>query len=371
MRHDRWHSLDFFRARLVFPSACSFALVLLGGGALGAGGAALALEPSPQAAGGAARAERDKKESGEWLALAAGLERMRERYQPAIVWYPGPAGSPGPALEEMMKEGGFRRTLGRFVLIRLEPADLEKAYPPRPLPELPEGEPGAAKGKQAETPKRGGAKGRPGGGDKPAPKEEGKQGAGEAPADGEVEPPEPGETAGGVLKIPSGVRALVALSFREIAVRRYDLELPKASVLQRELDRIWKVNDVQVQVARQVEKMLDASLKSYKLGDTRAAVLAVRDLESPGARKNMDPLLIERLDGTLKKYRERAEKGMAEAAKLAEEGDKDRTIEGRVRYHKAIETYDKVIKEYPFPDVVQKANVKKGEILGKLTGPGR
>ena len=69
----------------------------------------------------------------------------------------------------------------------------------------------------------------------------------------------------------------------------------------------------------------------------------------------MDPVLIEKLDKLIAKYRKDAQVLL----------DKGEALNYKKQYTKAIKVYDEVGREYPFLDILKFTNSKKGEIFRK------
>ena len=341
MKHGRRRSLDRgFRFRWVL-----LALLAVGGGDVPS---AVAEEDGrPQAE--APRPTKRKKGDLEWLGLGAGLVRVREKYLPALVVYEpavepekdaakaaGEGGAPRGLLADHLTDTSICEALRRFVLVRLEDADLEKPY-------RPPGEEGqAGEGKRKADAKGGQAKDPPGAVEAPP--------GGAAPA---------GDSVAAKLQITPGKPSLVVLSFREEVVRRFDGELPAKTKLRKDLSFVTKVNDIQAAEARRVEPEIEASRYAFKLGKTRDAVLKVLPFEEKDSRQRMDTVLAKRVDGLLQEYKGKAKEALAEGDRL----DKER------KHEEAIKAFDKAQKEFPFPDVIRQASRRKSEILRKMVTP--
>ncbi len=270
----------------------------------------------------------------EWAGIEKGLEAVRQRYKPALLWYSGSSGKDDLGLLNRLEHSAFRRLAEKYVLVRLTPADLKKTYPPRPTGPRP----------------RRAAKGRG-----PAPKR----------------PPAAtgGPTVSTELRLPPSDSALVVLDFRERLVQRYDRELPGKDALSSRLKKILKISDYYARQSIPFEKLLLESKEALKLGNRRVAVLKVRDLENPSLRKRMDPVLQSWLDQILRDYRQAARKAMEKAIALEKEGDKLKSDSG-LKYTKAIDAFERVSKDYPFKDIMVEANRHSGEILRKMTAFG-
>lgn len=301
-----------------------------------------------------------------WYSLQEGVSRVRKQYLPALVLYRSsgslplveapPAGDNGEREEkggagffaDIFAESSLKKIFKQFVLIRIERADLERRYP---LPQ--------------KTPPPGNA------GEKGAEKD-GAQGGAGAPAGAPTAAP----TVAEVLDLQGNRSSVVFLDFRERVVKRYDDDvdagadaaeapgggkpkapLPKLSQLKAEIDRLWKVNKVFATKAREVEPLLEKSLYSFRAGEVRAAVLLVVPMEEKAAQARMDPVLLDRLKKVIAEYRAKAEEAMRKADQL----DKDK------KHLEAIDAFDKVMKDFPFKDILQRAAKRKGEILRKVT----
>ena len=278
------------------------------------------------------------------MTLTAGLARVRAHYRPAVVIFDGDIGlteSSGLVDRWLPSEAfaaySLSRSLKPYVLIRVSPAELARAYP---LPALPE-----------ET--AGGLPGQPPG--------------------GPVAVSAPKLTVGDVLGLREGTPAAIILDLRERIVRFYDRppsaakrgesareksrRLPRTSLLKRHLRQIAKVNFVFAKEARRVEPLLEKAQYSYAAGDSRAAVILVRPLEPPKAQTRMDPVLKDKLAVFLVEIREAAERALARAEAL----------ERQRQHFKAIDAFDKTAFDFPFRDVAIRASRRSGAILRKLS----
>ena len=272
----------------------------------------------------------------EWLGIEDGIESVRQRYQPALVWYTGSTSSDGLGLLKRLEKSSFRRLFSRYVLIRVTPDDLGKRYSPRP--------------------------------NGPRPRKAVKK---KAPARPPVlKPAEKQSTVGEELRLPVREPALVVLDFRERLVERYDNELPGRDTLSSRLKRILKISEYYARQSLPIEKLLLDSKEAQKLGNQRTAVLKVRALEDPGLRKKMDPVLQSWVATMIRDYRQAARKALDKAIALEREGDKLKS-DSALKYTKAIDAFEKIAKDYPFKDIVVEANRHSGEILRKMTGFGK
>lgn len=288
---------------------------------------------------GALEVKRDDEPAGvklggvEWQGIEKGLADVRQRYKPALVWYSGSSGKDDLGLLKRLENSTFRRLVEKYILIRLTPADLKKAYSPKP----------------------GGPRTRKAGKRRPALKP--------LPAAAD------GPTVSAELRLPPGDPALVVLDFRERLIERYDRELPGKDTLSSRLKRILKISDYYARQSIPFEKLLLESKEALKLGNKRIAVLKVRDLESPSLRKRMDPVLQSWVATLIRDYRQAARKALEKAIALEKEGDKLKSDSG-LKYTKAIDAFEKVSKDYPFKDIMVEANRHSGDILRKMTAFG-
>ena len=288
---------------------------------------------------GALEVKRDVEPAGvklggvEWQGIEKGLADVRQRYKPALVWYSGSSGKDDLGLLKRLENSAFRRLVEKYILIRLTPADLKKAYSPKP----------------------GGPRTRKAGKRRPALKP--------LPAAAD------GPTVSAELRLPPGDPALVVLDFRERLIERYDRELPGKDTLSSRLKRILKISDYYARQSIPFEKLLLESKEALKLGNKRIAVLKVRDLESPSLRKRMDPVLQSWVATLIRDYRQAARKALEKAIALEKEGDKLKADSG-LKYTKAIDAFEKVSKDYPFKDIMVEANRHSGDILRKMTAFG-
>ena len=121
--------------------------------------------------------------------------------------------------------------------------------------------------------------------------------------------------------------------------------------------------------ARKIEPTIAKSRRLFTLGNTRTAVLAVRDLESPKIRKKLDDTLNAWIADLFAQYRKKAREQLAVAEKLEKEGDQRKADSG-LKYSKAIKAYNKVAKDFPLKDIANQANRRAGEVLRKMTLTG-
>ena len=268
----------------------------------------------------------------EWLGIDKGLALVRQRYKPALVWFPGSSPRDDLGLVKRLENSTFRRIVEKYVLIRLTPADLKKTYSPRP------NGPRVVKAGKNKPPVK-------------------------------VLRPADGPTVSAELRLPPGDPALVILDFRERLLERYDRELPGKDALSSRLKKILKISDYSARQSIPFEKRLLESKEALKLGNKRVAVLKIKDLESPSLRKRMDPVLQSWIAGIIRDYRQAARKALDKAIALEKEGDKLKSDSG-LKYTKAIDAFEKISKDYPFKDIMVEANRHSGEILRKMTAFG-
>jgi hypothetical protein len=344
--------------RLVLGVFCAF---------LAAAGPTAAEEPK-QAPRSRPRANLD------WVSLETGLERLREKYQPALILFepsreplradaapapdaapggpsdpaPGGPSDPAPAapgfLDEHLTDTTLRDVCRRFVLIRIGSADLEKPYPEPGRAAAP----GAGKGEKGARPEKGKDKKKEDPGEPPPP-------AGD-PAAAAGKDKEKPPALGTRLEVTDGKPVLIAFSFREEVIKRYE-ELPTRTQLKKELSRITKVSELHAREARRIEPELDGSLYAFRLGKTRDAVLKVVPFETKESRQLVDQKLGKRIDEVIAEYRAKAGEALAAADEL----------EAKKKYEEAIKAYDDVGRDFPFPDILKEANKRKSVTLRKLT----
>jgi len=298
-------------------------------------------------------AAKAKPKSGpglDWLGLEPGLAQVRTRRLPGLILLdvPGePAGDPPPPvgeapprphfLQDVLTDSSLKDTLKRFVLIRIQPADLEKPYPAATPAKAGKGEKAGAKGKAAE-PKA------------PEPKAA-EPDAGEAPGADVL-------TVSGKLGLGGQQSALVAISYWEDPQLTYkEGNPPTKSRAREELTRFWKVNGVYAEVARRVEADVEKSKYAAANGNQREATIKIRDHEPAKAQTHMDPVLKKRVNELIQDYR-------AKAQKAIEDGNK---LDQAKKWPEAINAFDKVMTDFPFQDIQQQANKRKGECLRKMT----
>ena len=384
------------RGGLARTAAVVTVAVLLGAGV---GRSAPEIEPAP------APPELPRPAADGWVPLGAGLELVRGRDLPALIWYVGspvrPAGGvpgdgvpgggvpgdgapgdgvPGEGQPADVQPGGaasasadfatllahrsLRSTLARFVLIGITDADLDTEYPAPPAgPRPPPGpERAAARPEKPAAPEPAPAPApAPAPGPAPAP----------APAPGPARAPAPGAVSVRErLRLPPGAPALLMLDFRERLVGRSDGALPERRRLLARLRKVAETSAMFAKHAPAVERALLESRHAVAVGNTRLAVLRVRDLEPPQARTRIDPVLGGWVVAAIEDYRGRATKLLDEAAALEKEGDLLRADSG-VKYGKAIDAYDKVARDFPFADVVRRSSQRQGDILRKMALTGQ
>jgi hypothetical protein len=350
----------------------------------------------------AAPAPKNEKKRSEWQTLRGGLDEVRNQGLPAVVWYPGSPAAAGAApgagaaresLEEILKSTDLSRFLKRYVRIRLEPADLEKEYPPAVAQALAAagkgaGEKGAGEkgaGEKGANEKGANEKGaaekgaNEKGANEKGANEKGanEKGKGKAPPAGG----KAGEAAGEprlagsvekVLRLPPGPPDLLILDFREQIKRRFYGAPVSSSALKKELQDVYRESQRHAVIARQVEARLALSRGEYRLGKVRQAVVSVRELEKPGELEKMDRVLRPEVTALIQKYRDAARRLLARADQLEKDADKLGPKSGQ-KYSKALKTLEKVAEEYPFADILEEVAVRKGRVFTKMTftGPSR
>jgi hypothetical protein len=228
-------------------------------------------------------------------------------------------------LDAHLADVSLRDALKKFVLIRIDPLDLEKPYPPV----------------TRKSPKKAGGKDK----DK------------DEAADPSDNGSSPAKTVAERLEIKADVPAVLVLSFREDVVRRYAGEIPVPSKLRKDLSGVWKVNELHAREAKRVEPQIETSRYAYRLGKIREAVQKMLPFEEKASRRLMDAVLDKQVDSLLGEYRSRAKEALADADGL----DADS------KYEAAIQAFDKAAQDYPFTEVIRTANKRKSEILRKLT----
>ena len=309
----------------------------------------------PEKAGAKAGAPKQKARTDrdlQWLNLEQGIAKLRKESLPALILFrasgagekEGDAPEAQPFFAEHLADSGIRGQLKYFVCIRIEAADLEKPYPPLP----------DESSKFDVKKKDGGGKGDPR--KKEAEKEKEKEAA---PKDGARDPGAPKAkeiSARSKLGLLDGKSSALILSFREEIVLRYDVTAPARTKVRSELERVRKVNQVFVAEARRVEKLLKDSLYAFNLGKTRDAVQMVLPIEKTEAQTRMDDVLKRRVSHVIGQYRAEAEKALKAG------GD----LEKQRKYDAAAMAYKGVVNDYPFPDVVRRANTRIQEILTQL-----
>jgi len=346
--------------------------------------------PTQDVAGKAAAA-KGKTSAGSkgipWVSLDKGLAQVRVKYIPAVVVYEAPE-KPAPleadesapqgeaaergekrkdsekpgksttseSLGEVLSDVSLKRALRDFVCIRLEPGDLPGPYPPEPEQDSRRGD---RRGQKTPTeagkePKKAGEPRTPGEGT-PA-------GGGKAPGEGAAPVPEPGKgaepsTVAGRLRLAPDKSSLLVLSFREEVLLRYDGETPKRSRLSKELARVAGFNRQLAAQARRAEQAIQQSRYAAGVGEKRKAVQFILPFETKEAQSRLDAVAKDQVNKLIEEYRLEAKKAMDAADKL----------ESNRKYTEAIQAYDAVQANYPFPDILQRANVRKGEILRKMT----
>lgn len=302
--------------------------------------------------------------SGPWLDLKDGLEASRKEQLPIVLVYAPsapdrPNGGSASAdsardstgrekeslaetFEGFLSNSFFKKTLRGFALIRVEPDELDAPYPHPPAAERTDED-------RERTPR---GKGQDGG---RSVKDRGRRGV-KRPPRALGRSPTPVESVRRKLALKPEVPSLLVLSFREEVVARHEGHLPKRSVLRKELSRIAKVNEVFAKEDRRVGAILEKSLYAFQSGKRKAAVQLVLPLQKPRWRRRMDDVLKERVDAVIESYRKVAETEMTK-------GD---LLDGKRQYKEALDVFEVVLQEFPFPDIRKRAAVRKGEIWRKV-----
>ena len=261
--------------------------------------------------------------------------------------------APTSGFEESLQDSSLKDVLKHFVLIRLGASELTRPYTTPAAPGEPSNAPAKKDEKKAGLNK--GPRGKVNGG-----------GAGGGQADGPPDGPSDSapQASGPALSekfsLSQGKASLVVLSFWEEEVLRYDRELPPRSKLKSDLTRVWKVNEIYAREARRVEAELSTSRYAYRLNNYREAVLKIKPFEGKDAQVRLDPVLKKRVNEVIQEYKAKANEAIGEADKL----DREK------KYAEAINAFDAVCKNFPFLDILQHANRRKGEILRKVTFGG-
>ncbi len=311
----------------------------------------------------------------DWLTLEVGLAQVRKKYLPAIVQCDartsesktgepsggakganeaeaGDAAPTKPAfLEDVLSDSTLKDTLKRFVLIRVTAADLEKPYPAPPKLDDAQKKDAAKKAVPRAPDKKGKAPVKTAAADDPLP-----------PEDPQAPPVDPAlgvpSTIGARLGLSGAQSAIVVLNYWEDSVLAYkEGNPPTRTRLKDELTKVWKVNMIYAEEARKVEPEVEKSKYSSKLGNQRDAVTRVRGYEDAKSQTRMDPNLKKRVNELIQDYRAKAQKAIEEANKL----------DAAKKYQEAIQSFDKVMADFPFQDILQQANKRKNECLRKLT----
>ena len=274
-----------------------------------------------------------------YVSLVEAVASARKDYRPLVVYFDGGAGyervpKDVPTRWEGATSGARFRRLARSVAIcRLSGDDLRAGYPPEPT----EKKADKPKKKPPDAGKRDPAKRRPLNKRAAEPKKK------------------PAKSAGERLGLVAGVPAVLLIDFRERVVRRFVTEFPRKTAFQRSLRGFVKRNAVLAKYALQAEEVLERANYSYELGKRRIAVQQVLPLEDPQEKKKMDPVLKDKVEKVLTRYR-------GDAEKLVKKGF---TLDKQKKYADALKVLEDVAREFPFPDVLKKVHQKRGEILRK------
>ncbi len=282
---------------------------------------------SPEIVRGEKKSPKAKR-AAPWLNLASGLKKSRKSQQPLLILYTAsrePAGEAdkvadlAETFESYLRNNTFKRSLRDYVLVGLDPADLDASFPPR----VDRTAPAKKVGRRRRIPIR------------------------------EAVAPEP---IGRKLVLHAQKSTLLVLSFREKLVSRYLDKLPKRSTLRKELTRIAKVNKVFAREDRRVGGILEKSLYAFEAGKRKAAVVLVLPFTKPNSRLRMDDTLKRRVDGVIGQYRKVA----------ATEMKKGDLLDGKRKYKAALDVYEVVLQDFAFPKIRKQAAIRKGEIWRKI-----
>ncbi|MEM7233978.1 MAG: hypothetical protein AAF517_17500, partial [Planctomycetota bacterium] len=243
-----------------------------------------------------------------------------------------------------------RRLAEKFVWIRLEKADLTRAYPPIPPPPAPRAV--RARGKKAaRVPKP------------PRPPKPPKPAA--LPEDVEDLIP-----LRKVWRIPSRVETFLIVDFRERVVRRYDGEhVPAKGELDRVLKEAWARHRIERAQAAKIEALVRKSRAKKKAKKIREAVRLVLPLDPQSKRQTLEAESRKLLEDLLREYREAGRKTLSQADKNAELGITMPQNSAKA-FDAALKLYEEVVRDYPFPDLIAKARKGKAVVLSYLQGPG-
>ena len=270
-----------------------------------------------------------------WLDLGSGLKKSRKSRQPILLLYTATSRdttSREPAtvatdkvadvaekFESYLRNNGFKRSLRDYVLVGLDPAELDEPFPPRVEPTA------AVKkaGRRKRVPTR------------------------------EAVSPEP---IGKKFVLHAEKSTLLVLSFREQVVSRYLDELPKRSGLRKNLTRIAKVNKVFAKEDRRVGAILEKSLYAFEAGKRKAAVGLVLPFTKRNSRLRMDDPLKLRVDGVIGQFRKVA----------ATEMKKGNLLDEKKKYKEALDVFEAVLQDFAFPSIRKQAAIRKGEIWRKI-----
>lgn len=253
-----------------------------------------------------------------WLKLQQGLQEVREKKRPAIVWYTGKATQDEPHFfTEFLQSRWFHRMADKFVLIRLDSAVLSTPYPGAP----------------AVKPRR----------------------AGEPP----VVP-----TVALHLRLLDDPASFLLLDFRERVVRRYEPQKtpPKRTKLAAELSRVVAIGAKQLKNVRRVEQILASAARAKAAKKIREAVLKLRPLDSQEERDRLDPVLREKVEKVVQQYRQDAAKLFQRAHALMLAGKQNPKESGK-KFSDALAVYDRLARDYPFRDIHERANIEKGVVI--------
>ena len=303
-----------------------------------------------------------------WLDVTRGVALLRAKRAPAIVWCPGgeSVGKPGAgpseswtvAFDQLAEDDAqLAKTLSSWILIRVPPDALADPYPAALAPPgTPVKKPvrGKGKGKQrkrAEKPDPGVA---PDG--EPAVEED----AAEKEADR--------ESVASTWKTSPEAPVLLIVDFRERVLRRFETA-PKPSTLRTYLKKTLRAQRTLAKRAVKIEKRLAAARRALIKKRYRQAVLGVRVLDTPKARRGFDATLDAWTTGLIGELRALGQEALDKGERLEEKGDNEKARSSKL-WTEAVKVYQHVAKEFPFKDIADEANRAASRALRKLTPIG-
>ncbi len=280
-----------------------------------------------------AKKDGSKKDAIRHVTIQAAIAGAREKYAPFLIVFDGGAeyrpreGDVPTSWNECTTSASFRRALEKITVCRVRSEDLRKPYPapPRPAGERP---PGVLPDADA-----------------------GEAGKGGEPA----KPDAAAKTVAAQLGLVDGVPAVVFVDYRERVIRRLVDSLPRRTKLRGMILSFAVKNATLARYARRAEKILERSRYAYELGKRRTAVQQVIPFERPAEQKKMDPVLLARANELISRYRKDAQRIV----------DRGNALDRQKDYVRALQVFEEVSRDYPFPDIIRVASQKRGEILRK------